>query len=187
MRWLLLVVAVLGSGCAELHHVAYGEAEAVRGRPFELKVSETGVNLGEAASLARSMSATPQGRQKASDIESIMALFQTGPKTGNTVFNDTYADRLQDDLMKACPSLRIHNLIVVRETQRYPVISGEIVKIKGECFLRGSGPAPRGLWGNGGPSRPTPAARGWRGLRPGRFAGTVGLRSPPPRQGGRWG
>jgi hypothetical protein len=65
--------------------------------------------------------------------------------------------------MKACPSLRIHNLIVVRETQRYPVISGEIVKIKGECFLSGSGPAPR------------------------RFGGTVGLRGPRPRQGGRGG
>ena len=131
---LALLGCLLLSGCAELHHVAYGELENGRGRPFEIMVSDTGINLGEAASVARSMSATPQGRRQASNAEDIIALFQTGPKTGNPVFNETYADRLHDDLARACPSLRIHHLIVVRETQKYPVISGEIVRIKGECF-----------------------------------------------------
>jgi len=134
-RWLLLLGVVLAhSGCAELHHVAYGELEAPRGRPFEIMVSETGINLEEAASVARALSSTRQGKQQASSAESILALFQTGPKTGNTVFNDTYADRLFEDLTRACPSLRIHHLIVTRESNKYPVVSGEIVRIKGECL-----------------------------------------------------
>jgi hypothetical protein len=132
--FLLLGLGVLSSGCAELHHVAYGEIEGGRGRPFEIMVSETGINLQEAAAVARSLSATKQGRQQVSSAESIIALFQTGPKTGNTVFSDTYADRLFDDLITACPSLRIHHLIVIRESKEYPVVSGEIVRIKGECL-----------------------------------------------------
>lgn len=130
----LLGLGLLASGCAELHHVAYGETENGRGRPFELMVSETGINLEEAASVARGLSTTSQGRKQASTAEDIISLFQTGPKTGNPVFNETYADRLFEDLQRACPSLRIHSLVVTRETQKYPVVSGEIVRIKGECL-----------------------------------------------------
>ncbi|MCS6900217.1 MAG: hypothetical protein RMJ98_10050 [Myxococcales bacterium] len=130
----LLGLGLMLSGCAELHHVAYGELEKDRGRPFEIMVSETGVNLEEAAAMARALSTTRQGKRQISTVENIIALFQTGPKTGNVVFNDTYADRLFEDLIRACPSLRIHHLIVTRESNQYPVVSGEIVRIKGECL-----------------------------------------------------
>lgn len=133
-RLAAIALVACGAGCAELHNVSYGEIEAGRGRPFEIMVSETGVNVGEAASMARSLNGTSGGRQ-GSSAEDIISLFQTGPKTGNPVFNDTYADRLHEDLTRACPTMRIHHLIVTRETQKYPVISGEIVKIKGECLL----------------------------------------------------
>src|ERR1700744_286434 len=68
-------------GCATLHRAQLDEIDGQHGRlvPFEVHVSETGVNtkaIGQVASAA-TRSARP------SQLASLIALFQYGPKTGN--------------------------------------------------------------------------------------------------------
>ena len=72
--------------------------------------------------------------KKMGKIGDIIALFQMGPKTGNPVFNPAYSDNLILKLRTLCPSGRITGLTSIRETNKYPVISGEIVKLTGYCF-----------------------------------------------------
>jgi hypothetical protein len=138
IAYLTLGLATLFMGaCAQLHHVQIGDIDNDEGdlTPFELMVSETGINIDEAASIGKAM-VRDQGSQEAiSTIQTIIALFQYGPRTGNLVYSDTYTDQLADDIRKKCPSGRLTGLMSIRESRKYPVISGEIVKIKGYCIL----------------------------------------------------
>ena len=51
-------------------------------------------------------------------------------------FNDKYADQLARDIYKRCPSGRITGLLAIREMNKYPVVSGEIIKVKGYCLIK---------------------------------------------------
>ena len=127
------------SSCAVLHHVQVGELDN-RGklRKFDIKVSETGVNLDEARDVANALT---RGRHSKAldDVNAIISAFQMGPRTGNIVFNERYAENLLDLLYKECPSGRITGLTSIREMRKYPVISGEIVKVTGYCVESGKG------------------------------------------------
>jgi hypothetical protein len=127
------------SGCAQLHAVQLGDIDSSRGtlRPFEVKVSETGVSQEEAAGIASGIAAAAGSRETAGGIgaaSGVISLFNFGPRTGNPVFSDTYADGLWELVSAHCPSGRVTGLIAVREQRKYPVISGEIVKIQGYCI-----------------------------------------------------
>jgi hypothetical protein len=78
-----------------------------------------------------------KSRQQAGQLSEIISMFQMGPRTGNLVFNDTYAEGILLNLYQACPSGRITGLMSIRETRKYPVISGEIIKVTGYCLGRG--------------------------------------------------
>ena len=125
-------------GCAVLHHVQVGDIDNRNGiayRPFDLKVSEAGVNLDEAGDIAKAMSRSKGANKDIDNAMAIVGLFQMGPRTGNPVFNEGYAKNIVNDLYKECPSGRITNLVSIREMRKYPVISGEIVKITGSCAI----------------------------------------------------
>lgn len=150
LRLVLPAVALTAtmSGCAILHHAQVGDIDNRKGvahRPFELKVSETGVNMEEAGDIAKSLSRSKQANKDIENALGIIGLFQMGPKTGNPVFNDGYAKNIVNDLYRECPSGRITNVVSIREMRKYPVISGEIVKITGTCTgdrkVRGKGGA----------------------------------------------
>ena len=131
-RMFLCSLLVLSS-CAVLHHVQVGDIDdrGGKGTAIDLKVSETGINLKEAAAIAKL--ALRDKSREISQIESIVSMFQMGPRTGNIVFDETYADQLVEMLVAICPSGRITNLLTIRESNKYPVVSGEIIKIKGRC------------------------------------------------------
>lgn len=125
------------AGCAQLYSVQMGELDgACTGscRPFEVMVSESGVNVQEAGNIAKNFTRTQKGSKQVDDVMAIIGLFQTGPKTGNPVFNDTYADSLAMQVMEKCPSGDVGSIVSIRESRKYPVISGEIVKVKGYCY-----------------------------------------------------
>jgi len=142
MRLLLAgMILFSASGCAVLHHVQVGEVDGrtnVVSTPIDIKVSETGINLGEAKDIAKGLSRNKQTQKDLDDLEAIVSLFQQGPRTGNPVYSETYAKDLILELYKVCPSGRITNLMAIRETRKYPVISGEIIKIKGSCITERS-------------------------------------------------
>ncbi len=131
------VVALVFStvGCAELHHVQLGDIDnrdAEVGIPFEVLMSETGVSTEEINGIARA--ASRGGHNAVSDIAAIVSLFQMGPRTGNPVYSEHYSEKMVYEIYQKCPTGHISDLMFIRETRKYPVISGEIVKVTGMCL-----------------------------------------------------
>lgn len=137
MRHLLLVLFSFAAvGCAQLHHVQIGDIDNTPGfvrKPIDIKVSESGINIQEAASIVRGFN--DKAGQGAEKIAAVIGLFQMGPRTGNPVYVKDYAKNLIQVVYEKCPSGRLTNLSSIRETRKYPVVSGEIVKITGVCLL----------------------------------------------------
>jgi hypothetical protein len=130
-----LSLVFLLTSCAVLHHAQLGDIDnQSQGTPFSVKVSEMGINLREGTEIAKAMTRSIDARNSMDTINEIISAFQMGPHTGNGVFNDHYAEALLDMIRKECPSGKVSGLISVRETRKYPVISGEIVKINGYCM-----------------------------------------------------
>ena len=130
-------LGLVTSGCAQLHQVQIGEIHGDEGdlAPFEFKVSEMGLDIHGASAVTRSVMPRGDASKAVSSIENIIAMIQFGPKTGNAVYSDTYADTLALQLRTKCPSGKMTGLVSIRESRKYPVISGEIVKIKGYCII----------------------------------------------------
>lgn len=142
MKLAMLFSALLLNGCAVLHHVQVGEMDASSryvAVPIEVKVSEMGVNLGEAKNLSQSVLSNKGDQKKAGDLADTIAMFQMGPRTGAPVYSENYAEKIIYQLHSQCPSGKITGLQSIRETREYPVIKGEIVKVTGFCLTeRGS-------------------------------------------------
>lgn len=137
LKFFSLVALLFLSGCTILHKTQIGEIDSKaisHGQRFEILLSETGVNLKEAAQIARAFTNSSQTSNQIKEVEEFISYFQMGPRTGNMVFNDRYADAVPQILLTKCPSGRISNLMCIRETAKYPVVSGEIVKIIGYCL-----------------------------------------------------
>jgi hypothetical protein len=134
-RALTLLAIPFGTACASLHHYEVSDIDSTEGKltPFELQVDETGINVHEAIGIAKTV-AGDQGKKRLGTLDSAIALFQVGPSTGNPTFNETWADGVIPALRERCPTGHITGVSTVRETNRYPVVSGEIVTIKGYCI-----------------------------------------------------
>ncbi len=123
--------------CAQLHHVQLGDIDSRPGfvaKPFEILVSETGINIGEVAGVSKAVLKQNQHKDL-KNIAAFISLFQMGPRTGNPVYVKDYAKNVVQVVYEKCPSGRVTGLMSIRETRKYPVVSGEIVKIKGYCLL----------------------------------------------------
>jgi hypothetical protein len=129
----LAFAALALGGCATLHRAQLDEIDATRGhlRPFEVHVSETGVSaraIGTIASVAAHSS-------RPSQIASIVALFEFGPKTGEVVFDDKFADAVAEEILAQCPTARVTGLMSLRESTSYYAVSGEYVTVRGFCIV----------------------------------------------------
>ncbi len=140
MKFIYFLVSISLSSCAYLHHVQYGEFESNKDliyKPFDIKVNELGIDLQGAAATANYLSRS--GKSGLGNALAILSLFQMGPRTGNPVYDKNYANNLIEVLYEKCPTGKVVNLISVRERRVYPYISGEIVKIVGDCvYQKGS-------------------------------------------------
>ena len=123
------------SGCAVLHHVQIGQIDnrsAFAQVPFDIKVSETGISTEDAGNIAKSMNS--RSGDDAAGLMQIIAIFQMGARTGNPIYDVHYAEKLIYQIHEKCPSGKVTGLMSIRETRKYPVISGEIIKITGYCL-----------------------------------------------------
>lgn len=130
----LALLPLFAGGCAILHHAQVGQIDNRPGYalvPFEIKVSEMGVSLDDTKSLA--YAGNSRGGDQLGDAAAILSMFQMGPRTGNPVYDQRYAEKLAYQIHEKCPSGRVTGLMSIREMRKYPVISGEIVKITGYC------------------------------------------------------
>ena len=138
MKNLIYIIAIstLVSGCAFLHQYQLGSIDSetvIKGQRFEILVSETGVNLQETADTAKLFTQNRESHKQVQQVQDVISLFQMGPRTGNMVFNEKYADSIMRAIQLKCPSGRISGMSSIRETAKYPVVSGEIVRITGYC------------------------------------------------------
>lgn len=131
----VVIVPWLLSGCAFLYHVQVGSVDARTQSqvwiPFEIKMSEVGVSTEEIGAIARASNS--RAGDDAAGIAGLIALFQMGPRTGNPTYNERFAEKLVYEIYQKCPSGRVSGLMSIREFRKYPVISGEIVKVTGFC------------------------------------------------------
>ena len=136
IKLLIYTSFLMLNACAIMHHTQVGEVDSkvvLEGRRFELLVSEMGYNFKEAADIGQALTKHQGTKDQIGDAQAILSLFQMGPRTGNHVFSDEFADVIFSALKKECPSGKYSGLTSVRETAKYPVVSGEIVKIIGYC------------------------------------------------------
>jgi len=124
-------------GCASMHNQQIADIDSTRGAlsPFQIQVNATGVSVHDGAAVARTLAPNEASRKQVSWIETILALTQMGPQTGEPTFSDDWADGLVTRILKRCPSGQITGLTTRREAMKYPVISGELVTVKGYCIL----------------------------------------------------
>lgn len=143
------MIALHFVGCAYVHHVQIGEVASHKDYvavPFELLVSEVGFNVQEAGQIGRAVLQDKKAGRDVETIAALISLFQMGPRTGNPVWSgDGYADKLYVEVYEKCPSGQITGLQSIRETNKYPAVSGEIVKIRGLCLKRKTQPVGKNI------------------------------------------
>ncbi len=129
-----LNVILLSCGCAVLHHVQVGQIDNRSEKvqiPFEILMSEVGVSTEEIGRLARATKSS--GGENIAGVAEIISLFQMGPRTGNPTYNPKFAEKMIYEIFQKCPSGDVTGLVSIREMRKYPVVSGEIVKVTGFC------------------------------------------------------
>ena len=129
----LLLIMFLHS-CAYVYQVQIGDIddrESFEPTPFVIRVSETGVNLKEVGDIAQALG-SDSGKKGAEFLK----MFQMGPTTGNPVYNERYAEDLLLLIKQKCPDGIVSGLTSIREQRKYPAISGEIIKINGNCLRK---------------------------------------------------
>lgn len=128
MKFKFIILSFILNSCAILHHVQIGSIDNTLNAdevaiPFDIKVSELGFSAEEAGRLTNN-----------DRLAALIAMFQVGPRTGNPVYDEKYAEKIAYEVYQKCPNGKIVNLVSIREMRKYPVISGEIVKVTGECI-----------------------------------------------------
>ncbi len=128
----------LTQSCAYLHSVMLSDVESRRGpvETIDVKVSENTVDFAELAKIGKEIGKYEKfkGVGKAGDLLEMYTLFfQWGPKTGAPVFNPLYAQVVPDLVQAKCKNGRVSNLVSIRESREYPVVKGEIIRIKALC------------------------------------------------------
>lgn len=134
----MMFTVLLGSlfGCVAMHSVQIGEVDGSivhDGQRFEIKLSAIGFSPKEMGDIAKIGANTKEGEETIDTIAGLVELFQMGPRTGERVADPRFADRLQEEVFRRCPSGQISGLMTVRETADYPGLTGEIVKLVGYC------------------------------------------------------
>lgn len=129
------MVAVL-MGCSEIHHAQIGDIDRRDGyirERFDIKVSEDAIEIKNANLAARSL--TPQGPRETNDFTRLFTLVQMGPRTGSPTLSSSYGRDMYAIVRKACVRGWPTDLVIERESNSYPGISGEIIRILGDCLI----------------------------------------------------
>ena len=128
--------------CAALYHVQVSDIEdARRARVIDIKLSEMAFDIKGAAKTINNYGLrqakvfkNKEAQRFHEGMDALIAIANYGPSTGTPVFTDRYSDHLLDAIIEKCPSGQITGLTSVRESRKYPYISGEIISVRGFCI-----------------------------------------------------
>lgn len=136
-----LVVGCSLSGCAVMHRTTIGERLLdSETQPTEVEVitSAIGVDtqgLSELSQDGLRSSGSSSGQQLAGLIAFVTWATSQSPRTGEPTATDDWAEANIPRLRAQCTGGTLTGLQVVRESARYPYVSGEIVRVKGQCRI----------------------------------------------------
>ncbi len=127
---------LLVGGCSQLHHVHIGDIDQSQGTltPFTIQVNELGFDAAKTAEIGAEVAKSSSTSEDLELVAFILAVSNFGPKTGNPVYNDAYADKVLAEVTKVCPSKKLTGLTSIREATNVGPVSGEVVRIKGYCI-----------------------------------------------------
>lgn len=144
MRTFLIISLIVLSSCAFMHrhqvHNVDSRILTPEAKRFELLFSQTGIEIAEGAkwmgAIAKASSRESFARSS-SQAGDIIAVMQMGPRTGNPIYDMSFIDTITPKLQAVCPAGdEISGLTFLREMNKYPVVSGEIIKVSGYCIKR---------------------------------------------------
>lgn len=120
-----------------MDHIQIGDIDQSQGKlkPISVKVSENTVNVDTALAVTDAVLTNSSGSDEVEALRAIWALMNMGPRTGNPVFNDSYAQNVLNQLQAQCQSGRITAIRSIREANDYAIASGEIVRIDADCIM----------------------------------------------------
>jgi len=130
-------LCILMTACARLDHVQIGDIDQSQGtlQPISVKVSDTGVDIAGMVSIGSELANNVSTQEYGENIRDLLLLINMGPRTGNPVFNDEYAEQVLQQLYAQCPSGRITGIRSTREANHYGVVSGEIIRLNAFCII----------------------------------------------------
>jgi hypothetical protein len=119
-----------------VHHAQIGDIDLRPGftrERFEIKVSEEAIEIKNANLAARSF--TLQSARETNDFARLFTVVQMGPRTGSATLSSSYGRDVYSSLRKACVRGWPADLVIERESNSYSGISGEIIRILGNCLI----------------------------------------------------
>lgn len=137
LRIFMISLVLICSGCARLDHFQISDIDQSQGSltPISIKVSDLGFDAATTAGIASELTSSNSAQENLGDLAAVLALISMGPRTGNPVYNDRYAENILQQLHAQCPSGKITAIRNVREAMSYGTLSGEIVRIDADCIL----------------------------------------------------
>lgn len=115
-------------------HVSEIEPRLPDSHPIDIKASEIGFDVQGAGKMSSRLLKRGGNQDAAKWLDFIVWATTWSPKTGNPTTSETWADSVPSALKKECPNGKVSNIQVVRESASYPLVSGEIVRIRAICY-----------------------------------------------------
>ncbi|MBK6686899.1 MAG: hypothetical protein IPG45_20700 [Deltaproteobacteria bacterium] len=129
------------SGCAVMHRTTIGERfndADTANTDVDVITSAIGVDtqgLSELSQDSLRSSGGSSGQQLAGIVAFVTWATSQSPRTGEPTATDDWAEANIPRLREQCVGGTLTGLQVVRESARYPYVSGEIVRVKGQCRI----------------------------------------------------
>jgi hypothetical protein len=135
-HFLVLSLMLVSGGCARLDSVQIGSIDQSQGpmTPVSVRLSETGFDAAATAEIGRAVT-DGQTSENFEDLRTILGLINMGPRTGNPVYNDQYAEKLLTYLRNECPGGTLTGIRAIREAKSAGPVSGEIVGVDAFCIM----------------------------------------------------
>ena len=134
----LCTIALALSGCVRVHHIQVASVNSTaQGFPVKVVIESLGVDAGKVAKNVEKINQVMKGHKRSNNkISDTIAMFQSGPKTGAPVYEESWGEQLLSRLLNKCPSAQLDNIYTQRLSTDYgdTGITREVVVVKATCL-----------------------------------------------------
>ena len=134
----LFTLALVFTGCVRVHHVQVASVSSeAQGFPIEVLIDGIGVDAAKVAKNIETLGKIITGSKKSNNtVSNVIALLQTGPRTGSPIYEKSWGEQLLTQLLNKCPSARLVNVFTQRLATDYggTGVTREVVLVKATCL-----------------------------------------------------